>query len=115
MAKEWAQWLYKSKPWKKVREFVLRRDRYMCQCYKLTGESEPCGNPAEEVHHIERLTPENIHDPRITFNSENLISLFGECHKREHKDERTKKGPECGEGMIFDENGMIVEVSNGTK
>ena len=40
--------------------------------------------PVEEVHHIIPLAPENITDPSITLNEENLISLCRNCHRQRH-------------------------------
>lgn len=81
MAKEFAKAFYHSKVWKEVRESILKRDKYMCQ---MAG----CHNPAEEVHHKKRLTPDNINDVSITVNPDNLISLCGNCHKAIHAEDK---------------------------
>ena len=47
---------------------------------------------AEEVHHKERLTPENINDPMVTLNWDNLEALCGLCHRKETAKERREKG-----------------------
>ena len=58
----------------------MHRDSFLCQdCLK-----EGRYTPAEEVHHIEPLTPENINSPSISLNPDNLISLCRECHKKRH-------------------------------
>lgn len=75
MAREFAKSFYNSKLWKQTRENILRRDSYLCVI---------CGSAAEEVHHKEHLTPENINNPAISINESNLISLCGDCHKRIH-------------------------------
>lgn len=111
MAKEWARPLYNSRAWKRVREFILRRDNYMCQCYRLTGAAEPCGDPAEEVHHIERLTAQNVNDPAIALNADNLIAMSRDHHLREHEKERVHRSPDCNDNLMFNEDGMLVEVS----
>ena len=41
--------------------------------------------PADEVHHIVELTPENITDPEIALNPGNLVSLCRSCHKSRHE------------------------------
>ena len=56
MAREFAKSFYKSPEWARVRKYVLMRDKYKCQ---------KCGRPADEVHHKEHLSPENIWDVRI--------------------------------------------------
>ena len=107
LAREFAKEFYHSREWQKVRDYVLARDHYKCT---------RCPMPAEEVHHIIRLSPENINDVKITLNPENLISLCKDCHFAEHKREKeagrrkangTSYG-DCREGFHFDENGMLV-------
>ena len=44
--------------------------------------------PAAEVHHKIRLTPENINDPNIALNWNNLECLCKNCHKEEHSKTR---------------------------
>ena len=107
MAREFAIAFYKSKEWAAVREYVLMRDRYLCQ---------RCRKPAQEVHHIKHLTPENIWDPNIALNPNNLISLCREDHFKIHQQDKSEgkkkhdkgKHADCGDGFHFDENGMLV-------
>ena len=40
--------------------------------------------PGEEVHHKIRLTPENISNPAIALNWDNLELLCKKCHMEEH-------------------------------
>ena len=107
MARSFAKAFYDSKEWRAVRTYVLQRDRYRCT---------RCKNPAEEVHHIIRLSPENIWDTKITLNPDNLVSLCKDCHFAEHKAEKEagkckangKSYGDCRDGFHFDENGMLV-------
>ena len=85
MAQEWAKKFYKSKRWQIARDYALRRDNFMCQ-------SPGCYKPAEEVHHIIHLTQQNIDDPEIATNPDNLVSLCRDCHFKEHKKERKDSG-----------------------
>ncbi|NCD04458.1 MAG: HNH endonuclease, partial [Clostridia bacterium] len=71
MARPFAKPFYRSKEWEKVRQYVIRRDKYLCQ---------KCGSPAEEVHHKIHLSPENINDPEIALSPDNLVSLCRDCH-----------------------------------
>lgn len=107
MSREFSTAFYHSTAWKKTRLYILQRDHYKCtRCY----------NPAEEVHHITRLSPENINDVTITLNPDNLISLCKDCHFKEHEAEKEAgkkkaKGAsagDCREGFHFDENGLLV-------
>ncbi len=83
------------------------RDRYTCQ---------HCGRPAQEVHHIIHLSPENIWDVKVTLNPNNLISLCRSCHFDIHaKDKEAGKRRahglsegDCADGFHFDENGQLV-------
>ena len=80
MAKEFTQNFYGKLAWKEVRDYVMKRDAYLCQDCLTKGMY----TPAEEVHHIVWLTPDNINDPNITLNPNNLISLCKECHHERH-------------------------------
>ena len=108
MAKPWAKKFYRSKEWQVTREYILKRDNYLCQ---------RCGEPAEEIHHIIRLTPQNITDPKVTMNPDNLISLCKNCHFEEHKTEkivaRIKANKKVDEDCEyeFDENGFLIRKS----
>jgi 5-methylcytosine-specific restriction endonuclease McrA len=44
--------------------------------------------PGDEVHHKIRLTPENLADPQISLNWDNLELLCKQCHMEEHTDTR---------------------------
>lgn len=87
----------------------------MCQCYRLTGAAEPCGDPAEEVHHIEHLNAKNICDTRIALGADNLIALSRDHHVKLHQMEDGRKNMDCGDGLMFDENGMLVEVNHESR
>lgn len=114
MAQIWADAFYHSPEWIKVREFVRMRDRYICQ---------RCGRPMQEVHHIIHLTEDNIWDPKITLNPDNLISLCRACHFAIHEEDKAKghkdyyknKYGDCAEGFHFDENGQLVPDGNQAK
>lgn len=41
--------------------------------------------PGEEVHHKIHLTPENINNPKISLNFDNLELLCKNCHIEEHR------------------------------
>lgn len=97
MAKSWAKQFYSSKQWRTVRREVLRRDHYTCR---------DCYSRGEEVHHIIELTPDNINDPMVALNPDNLMSLCGTCHKK-----RTNGSVgDVTDGYVFDEDGQVVPV-----
>ncbi len=106
MAKEYAKSLYSSKEWQEVRSYCLKRDKYKCR---------RCNRPAEEVHHIIHVTPENIGNVNITLNPYNLECLCRTCHQSEHEADRIaghkELTPEEKEALhldyYFDDNGML--------
>lgn len=97
MAREFAQAFYNSAAWHKVRKLVINRDHGLCQ---------KCGKPGYIVDHIIELTPENINDPEISLNLDNLQYLCLSCHttKTFSKYKATRKG------LDFDENGDLIQV-----
>lgn len=107
MARAFAKAFYNSKEWEAVRRHVLKRDNYLCV---------NCGAPAEEVHHIKHLTPQNITDVNISLNPENLTSLCKDCHFEIHKADKAngiKKAHDsfgCGNEYMFDEHGYLVRI-----
>lgn len=85
--KDFAKDFYFSTSWKGMREYIKKRDQYLCQdCLK-----KGLFVPAEEVHHIKPLTPQNINDVSITLSEDNLISLCRECHRRRHNQDNGKR------------------------
>ena len=102
---------YNSSKWQKCRRLVLERDNFSCVI---------CGEVAEEVHHKIKLTHENINNPNITLNPDNLISLCKSCHNLQHQrfsKEATKRGTgkrlsATVEGLMFDADGNLVQVQS---
>jgi 5-methylcytosine-specific restriction protein A len=77
-----AKKFYNSAAWRKCREYVLKRDNYLCQRCLRRGVIEP----ADAVHHKEHLQDhlEKALDP------ENLESLCNACHNEEHPEKGQK-------------------------
>ena len=95
--RDFAKEFYQSKAWKKTRRYVFERDLGLCR---------RCGKPGDIVHHKVYLTPENIGDPSISLNVDNLETLCRECHAAEHEGELP-----TDKGLTFDENGDLIERS----
>ncbi|SFR15292.1 HNH endonuclease [Desulfoscipio geothermicus] len=91
--KPFAKKFYKSKAWLKCREAYIA---------SVFGLCERCPRPGHIVHHKIKLTPENINNPDVTLNWDNLEYLCLNCHNREHG------GASTAEGLRFDENGDLV-------
>lgn len=102
MAKDFAKAFYKSKQWQDVRQYVLLRDFNLCV---------RCGNAAEEVHHIIRLTPKNIRDPLVALNPDNLESLCHDCHAAEHEADRTHREKNFTDEYAFTPDGLLVRIA----
>lgn len=65
---------------------------------------ERCGDVASICHHKTYITPENIHDPNVTLNWDNLESLCQTCHTQEHRSHGI-----VAEGLAFDANGNLIQ------
>ena len=96
--RDFAKSFYASKAWKNIRNYVFLRDHQLCV---------RCGKPGEIVHHKEHLTPENINDPFVSLNENNLETLCRECHATEHEG-----SPATDRGLMFDDEGNLVERSD---
>ena len=82
--KSYAETFYKSQAWKNCRNAYFRKVGGLCEeCYKK-GKIVP----AEEIHHKIHLNPQNIHDPSITLNNDNLVALCRECHRKMHGNQK---------------------------
>lgn len=66
---------YHSKKWQRVSAAYMSSKNYIC---------ERCGKPAVICHHKKHLNAQNVHDPEIALNFDNLEALCIECHNAEH-------------------------------
>lgn len=89
--------VYHTQAWRKLRHYYYGKRHGIC---------EQCGMPGDIVDHIEEITEENVNDPEITFNEENLQLLCLSCH---NKKTFKKHFPIC-EGFGFDESGQLIEI-----
>lgn len=62
-----------GRPWRRVRDRIMRRDCYLCQCEKC--QAEGLLTPAHEVDHIVPLSQGG------TDQDSNLRAINRECHK----------------------------------
>lgn len=97
--KDYARKFYKSSAWRKCRESYFQLKHGLC---------ERCQGPGKIVHHKKYITLENINDPTITLSFSSLELLRQNCHNKEHHE---RYGVTAA-GLMFDENGMLVEVRN---
>lgn len=82
--KPFAQSFYKSRTWQDCREAYAKSQGYLCEnCLRKGLHSY-----GEIVHHITEITPENISDPSVTLNFDNLRLVCRKCHAEEHAHKR---------------------------
>ena len=94
--KEFSAAFYKSPAWKKCRESYISKAGGLCERCLAKGIYKA----GEIVHHKVHLNPNNISDPSVSLNWDNLELLCRECHGDEHQ--RLKKR------YTIDENGRIA-------
>lgn len=101
---------YHSKAWHDVRSFVFDRAHGLCERCMESGEIKP----ANVVHHVIPLNTENVNDPDIALNPDNLKALCDDCHTEVHKMigigafESPKKEEEPR--VLFDAEGNVVKI-----
>lgn len=71
---------YKSKEWAACRESYLASVGGLCEECMKAGRI----TPAVIVHHKVELTENNIDDPSITINPQNLEAVCLDCHNKIH-------------------------------
>lgn len=77
---EFAEKFYFSTGWRKTRKAYLSSVGGLCErCLK-----KGLYHPAVIVHHKVYITPDNINDPNVTLNWNNLEAVCRECHELEH-------------------------------
>lgn len=79
--KEFAKDFYTSKAWKQTRAAYISSVRGLCEICKRKGKIKP----GVIVHHKIHLTPDNINDPDISLNWDNLQLLCRDCHADQHR------------------------------
>ena len=101
-----------------MRNFIMDRAHGLCErCVERArkGEVPPDREltPADVVHHITPLSPENMDDPSVTLDPANLMALCHDCHTEVHQhlgvgamNGRRREEPRVG----FDEDGNVVRI-----
>ena len=91
--REFAESFYKSKTWQDCRAAYVKRVGGLCERCLARGMYVP----GVIVHHKTHITPNNINDPAVTLNPDNLELLCRDCHGNEHRGfERRWKVDESG-------------------
>lgn len=84
---------YSSPAWKNIRKAVLKERGGLCEMCLKKG----IYRAATLAHHIVPLTAENVGNPEISLNTENLMALCADCHAAIHSTRR----------YTVDENGNV--------
>ena len=108
MARDFAKAFYASEAWKKTRaSFAISRG-WLCEECLAAG----IYTPGKVVHHIVKLTPQNIHNPEIALSWGNLKLVCQDCHAKEHKGVTTER-------YFFDDDGNVCppirKIGEGSK
>lgn len=99
MAKDFAKKFYSSYAWKSCRATYKKQVGYLCERCLAKGIIRT----GDELHHLIVLTPDNIDDPNITLNFDNLILLCHDCHMEMHHEAKPKR-------FSVDEFGNITAI-----
>lgn len=97
--RQFAERFYKSKAWQQTREAYAKSVGGLCEKCFAKGQIKS----GEIVHHKTKLSPDNINDPSVTLNWDNLELLCRDCHGKEHDNiPRRYKVDELGRVIISD-------------
>lgn len=103
MAQEWAKAFYKSVKWQRCRNAYIQ--------YRIMSDGGLCeechDKPGYIVHHKAILTPDNITDPEISLNHDNLAYVCKDCHDLFEGHGLNKRNkPLC----VFDAEGQPISL-----
>lgn len=87
---------YKTKAWQDCRNAYIKRVGGLCEKCLKKGLIVP----AEIVHHKIHLNAENVSDPNISLNPDNLEALCRTCHGIEHPKGRAKRYTIGADGSV---------------
>lgn len=82
--KDFAARLYSSRAWKDCRQAYRKSVGGLCEICLAKGLYKP----GEIVHHKIHLTPNNINNPAITLDWNNLQLVCRDCHAEIHEKKR---------------------------
>ena len=74
------QQFYFTNAWKECRKAYFKKVGGLCEKCKAKGLIVP----AEIIHHKVHLNAENVKDPSIALNFDNLVAECRTCHGAEH-------------------------------
>ena len=99
---------YKSKAWNQVKNTIWLKQNLLCANCNRPVYVDGLSNwiPKENrikgiVHHKIHITPENVNDPNITLNFDNLKYVCRKCHAEEH-------GARSGLRYVVNDAGRVI-------
>ena len=103
MAQAYADRFYNSTRWRKLSKMVAQKHFFICDI---------CGKACKRyiVHHKIKLTADNINNPDISLNENNLQLLCIECHTKLHEAQGDIHQHNAGRTIMFDVDGNIAKV-----
>lgn len=84
--KDYAKTFYSSKAWKDTRAAYAKSKGGLCEICLSKGIYKA----GEIVHHKCHISPDNVNDPSVTLNWDNLQLVCRDCHAMEH-DQRKRR------------------------
>ena len=90
--RDFAKEFYKSNTWKECRSSFVSYKRGLCEKCLEKG----IYSAGVIVHHKVHITPNNINDPNVTLNFDNLELLCRNCHAEAHSRQKRYKFDEYG-------------------
>jgi 5-methylcytosine-specific restriction endonuclease McrA len=94
--RDFAKAFYSSGAWKECREAYKKSVAGLCEECLKHGYYVP----GDAVHHKVHLTPENVNDPSISLNWDNLQLLCRDCHAKMHSSPKRYKFDQYGRLII---------------
>lgn len=94
---------YNSAAWRKLAKHYAQSKGWVCECChnKNVDYEKPIYGQLH-CHHKTELTEENINDPEVALNEDNLILLCRVCHNKQHGENEV-----LASDLYFDEQGMV--------
>lgn len=86
MARAFAKAFYNSTEWETCREAYMHSVGYLCENCKRKGIIRT----GDTVHHKAHLTPQNINDPMVSLNFDNLELVCRDCHAELHRKNKAR-------------------------